>query len=228
MAWNASPDWRSATPAYRFLSVAARGPVRALARLRVRGLEHVPREGPALLASNHMSWADPILINDAIPRPTHWLAKADLFKNAAGHAAMGAFGCIKVDRDARGNDDAVATAVRALSEGKLVGIFPEGTRSPPGEVRAGRTGAARVAALSGAPVVPVGVDATAFWPRDARAPRFGRKAYLAFGAPLALGLAPEDAEDKERLRKATDDIMARVKALFDEAARAREEDARWR
>src|SRR5581483_3526976 len=99
MAWTASPDWRSATPAYRFLSVAARGPVRALARLRVKGLAHVPASGPALVASNHMSWADPILLNDAIPRPTYWLAKESLFRHAPGRLAMGAFGCIKVDRD---------------------------------------------------------------------------------------------------------------------------------
>jgi 1-acyl-sn-glycerol-3-phosphate acyltransferase len=227
MAWNASPDWRSATPAYRFLSVTARGPARRLARLRVRGVENVPASGGALVVSNHLSLADPVLISGAIPRPTCWLAKEGLFRNAAGRAAMSAFGCIKVDRDAGGNDGAVSAAARALGEGKIVGVFPEGTRSRPGEVRPGRTGAARIAALSGAPIVPLGIDASAFWPRDARAPRLGRKVYAILGKPFWLDLKPADADDKQRMRDATDDLMGRVRALFAEASAAREADAPW-
>ncbi len=217
MSWHASPDWRSATPAYRFLSLTARGPVRALARLQTKGLEHVPAAGPALVASNHLSWADPILINDAIPRPTYWMAKGDLFRNAAGRLAMGAFGCIKVDRESGGNEGAVSAAVRALGEGRVVGVFPEGTRSRPGQVRRGRTGVARIAALSGAPVVPLGIDTSSFWPRHVRLPRFGCRVRLVVGAPLRLDLKPADAEDKQRMRDATDDIMERVKALLAEA-----------
>lgn len=227
MAWNASPDWRSATPAYRFFSLTARGPACGLARLRVRGLAHVPATGPAIVASNHMSWADPILINGTIPRPTYWLAKEALFRHAPGRLAMSAFGCIKVDRATGGNDGAVTAAVRALGEGKLVGIFPEGTRSAPNVIREGRTGVARVAALSGAPVVPVGIDAADFWPRDAKGPRLGRKVYALFGAPLHLDLKPHHAEDKARMREATDAIMARVRELFDEARAAREANAPW-
>lgn len=227
VARHASEDWRSATPAYRALSRAVSGPVRGLARLRVRGLEHVPATGPALVVSNHASLADPIVINATIPRPTYWLAKSSIFENAAGAAAMRAFGCIKVDREAGGNEGAVAAAVRALAEGKLVGVFPEGTRSRPGQIRRGKTGVARIAALSGALVLPVGIDATDLWPRHAKLPRLGTRVYMAVGEPMRLDLKPEQADDKQALRDATDDVMERVRALFEDARTAKEEKIPW-
>ena len=100
---HSSPEWAETTGGYRVASRMLRAPARGLARLRVRGLENVPASGSALVASNHLSVFDPVLISSTIPRPTYWLAKEALFRNKATAMSMRAFGCIKVDRESGGN-----------------------------------------------------------------------------------------------------------------------------
>lgn len=220
-------DWETAHAGYRFIKTTFQRPVEWVSRLHVRGREHVPDAGGVLLAANHFSWADPILVGAAIHRPAHYLAKEAVFRNPVAAQFFYAMGQIKVNRDVGGNEDAVATAVRWIRDGHVIGVFPEGTRSRPGQVRRGKTGVARMAAMSGTPVTPIAVDTQEFWPRGRGLPKLGAKVYLNIGEPMRFDLKPSDAEDRARMREVTDDVMDRIRTLLAEAGRAREAGERW-
>jgi len=120
------------------------------------GTEHVPRRGPAIVICNHVSYMDAILLGSAAPRPIqfvvlHWMY--DLLILRWFYWGMGTIP-VRAGTDARG----LRRAVRALASGRMVGLFPEGTRSPDGRVGGARPGAALLAALSGAPVVPAFIE----------------------------------------------------------------------
>lgn len=220
-------DWDSAPWGYRFIKSAFERPVWAAARLQVKGRGRVPLEGPVILAVNHFTWADPIVLGAALPRPTYYLAKERLFVNPLSRWFFTSMGQIPVNRQAGGNEDAIQTAVDLLSRGIVVGVFPEGTRSRYGELKRGKTGIARIAARSGAPVVPIGVATAAFWPKHSALPKWGERVYVNVGEAIRLDLKPADAEDRQRMRDATDEIMARIKALLDEAEAAKAAGETW-
>lgn len=222
-----SEDWYFTHVGYRFIKGFFQRPVEWTAGLQVRGAHHVPAEGPVLLAVNHLSWADPVLVGAAIDRPAFYLAKEAVFRNPIAARFFSAMGQIKVNRTSGGNDAAVSTALDLLSQGLVVGVFPEGTRSRPGHVKRGKTGIARIAALSGAPVVPIGIDTGDFWPKHSALPRLGAKVYVDIGAPIRPNLKPSDAEDRQRVRDVTDDIMDEVRRLYESAAAAKEAEERW-
>ena len=130
-------------------------------RPKVEGLSHVPTNGPAIIASNHLSFSDSIFMPLVIPRRVTFLAKSEYFtgkgiKGRATAATFRALGQVPVDRSGgRSSEAALETGLRILREGKLLGIYPEGTRSPDGRLYRGRTGIARMALESGVPVIPV-------------------------------------------------------------------------
>lgn len=220
-------DWEYAHVSYRFIKSTFHHPVRFVARIRSRGAQNVPATGPVILAINHLSWADPVVVGASIPRPAFYLAKEGVFKNPIMRRFVTAMGQIKVDRHAGGNDAALAAATDLLSNGLVLGVFPEGTRARPGQVKRGKTGVARIAAVSGAPIVPIGCDTGAFWPRGAPLPKLGTPVYIDIGEPIRLDLGPEDTSNKQRMREATDEVMDRVKDLYRSAVTAREAGERW-
>ncbi len=136
---------------------------RAVWRPTVTGLEHVPETGGVLLASNHLSFVDSVVIPCVVPRKVAFLAKSDYFtgtglKGAAQRAWFEGLGMLPVDRDDR--KAAIAsldTALAVLGRGEAFGIYPEGTRSRDGRLYRGRTGVAHLALTAGVPVVPVGL-----------------------------------------------------------------------
>lgn len=220
-------DWEYAPLGYRFIKTTFQLPVSLATRLNVRGSERVPNEGPVILAVNHFSWADPIVVGAAVKRPTYYLAKERLFVNPAANWFFRSMGQIPVNRQAGGNEDAIQTAVDLLARGIVVGVFPEGTRSRYGELKRGKTGVARIAARSGAPVVPIAVATSGFWPKHSSLPKFGEPVYVNIGDAMRFDLKPSDAEERQRMRDVTDDIMDRIKSLLDEAEKAKGAGERW-
>jgi 1-acyl-sn-glycerol-3-phosphate acyltransferase len=139
---------------YRIVRLIARPLLRLAWRLRVEGSEHEP-SGPAIVVANHDSLADVFVLGAAFDRPLRFLAKRELWSNSVVGSLMDALGGIPVAR-ARGDVGAVAAAARALQEGDVVAVFPQGTTVGPAD-RPWQRGAARLALTTGAPLVPVAI-----------------------------------------------------------------------
>ena len=192
---------------------------RTLWRPEVEGLHHVPLTGPVILAANHLSFVDSVVIPILVPRRVAFLAKSDYFegpgvKGQLTKAWFEALGMLPVDRDdTKAALSSLETALAVLGRGEAFGIYPEGTRSRDGRLYRGRTGVAHLALTAGAPVVPVGLSGTEqIQPVGARVPRLA-KVTVRFGEPLdfsgQIGTAPLG-----RLRReATDAVMARIQEL---------------
>lgn len=203
---------------YRLIRLLIAVPViRLLVRPRVRGIVHVPRTGPVILVANHLSLADPVLLSTVVTRPISYVVKSEYFTapgvlGRISEAFFLSLHQVPVDRSGgSAADSALATARTLLEAGEVFGIFPEGTRSPDGLLHRGRTGVARVALATGAPVVPVGLVGTdrVLAPHSARLRLSSPE--IRFGAPVVF--APETDPDRERLREVTEQLMAAVAAL---------------
>jgi 1-acyl-sn-glycerol-3-phosphate acyltransferase len=185
--------------------------LRALFRPKVKG--PVPKRGPAIIAANHLSFCDSLFLPLMVPGHMVFIGKDDYFvrKGVKGRLMAAFFrgvGTIPVDRSG-GTEaaDALTTALRVLQEGGLFGIYPEGTRSPDGRLYRGKTGVARLAVESGAPVYPCALIGTdEIQPTGHRLPRRILRPELRFGDPLRY---TEGAD----LRKATDEIVAAIQSL---------------
>ncbi|GAB3452729.1 lysophospholipid acyltransferase family protein [Kineococcus endophyticus] len=204
---------------YRLMTDVVVGPLcRALYRPRVVGLENVPASGPALLAANHLSMMDPVLLPVVLPRRISFVARADLFtgRGLRGRAVswfVRGVGMVPVDRaGGRASQAGIDAAVEALAQGRCFGIFPEGTRSPDGRLHRGRTGVARIALASGQPVVPVALVGTDLLFRRTRLPRL-RRVGVVFGEPLDFSHHRGRSTDPEVLRAITDEVQAAVARL---------------
>jgi 1-acyl-sn-glycerol-3-phosphate acyltransferase len=199
-------------------------PPMALAfRPRIEGLHHVPHDGPALLACNHTSYLDWLLLPLVVRfRRISFLAKMEYFTRPGLRGRSQAYffsatGQVPVDRaGAHASQGALVTATRLLREGRLVGVFPEGTRTRDGRLNRGRTGVARMAAETGAPVIPCATVGTfAVAPPGARLPR-PHKISVRFGAPMPPVCAAGAVPTAERLREWTDELMARIGELSEQ------------
>ena len=161
-------------------------------RPTVTGLQNVPRTGAVILASNHLSFADSLVIPIVAPRKVHFLAKSDYFrgggvKGTLQKAWFEGMGMLPVDRDdPKAAIASLDTALEVLGRGEAFGLYPEGTRSRDGRLYRGRTGVAHLALTAGVPVVPVGLTGTErLQPVGARLPRVV-PITVRFGAPIEV------------------------------------------
>jgi 1-acyl-sn-glycerol-3-phosphate acyltransferase len=176
-------------------------------RLHVEGMDNVPKEGPFIVASNHASFLDAPAIQLTIPQHVSWIAKqAVMEKKALGfvHRLMRSIAL----------NGSIKKALDALTEEKRVlGIFPEGTRTRDGKIDRARTGAAVMALKTGSPVVPVGIKGTyELFPANSFFPRPGR-IHLRIGRPIPSERRREEKIDEALVNAKTDEIMKRIREL---------------
>jgi 1-acyl-sn-glycerol-3-phosphate acyltransferase len=195
------------------------GPVaRLIYRPVIEGRENIPHTGPVLLASNHLSFVDSLVIPLVAPRRVMFLAKSEYFTGHGIHGAVQrwlftAVGSVPIQRGTAGAaQEALDSALEILHDGLAFGIYPEGTRSRDGRLYRGRTGVAWLALTAGCPVVPVGLTGTQdIQPVGSRVPRI-RRITIRFGKPLDFsslhGVKPGQAR-----REATDAVMAAIHEL---------------
>jgi 1-acyl-sn-glycerol-3-phosphate acyltransferase len=188
-------------------------------RPTVTGLDNVPRTGAVILASNHLSFADSLVIPIVAPRKVHFLAKSDYFagggiKGGLQKAWFEGMGMLPVDRDdPRAAIASLDTALEVLGRGGAFGLYPEGTRSRDGRLYRGRTGVAHLALTAGVPVVPVGITGTErLQPVDARLPRVVPVS-ISFGEPIQVVGRYDGVPLGRARREITDEIMRAIQAL---------------
>jgi 1-acyl-sn-glycerol-3-phosphate acyltransferase len=189
--------------------------VRLIYRPRARGIENIPRTGGVILAANHLSFVDSLFMPLACPRPVVFLGKADYFESWRTRWFFRAVSVIPVRRQGgAAGEAAILAGIEALKEGRAVGIYPEGTRSPDGRLYRGKTGVARMALEARVPVIPVSIRGTReIMPVDAKVPRMSGKVLVEFGKPLAFDRYHDSPRDRFVLRSVTDEIMYEIMML---------------
>lgn len=208
-------------PLYWFLRTVLIGPwVHAVYRPWIVGVHNVPDAGPVIFASNHLSFVDSFLLPLAVPeRHIVFLAKSEYFtgrgiKGALSRWFFRGVGQVPIDRSGgKASEAALRTGLGVLAQGRRLGIYPEGTRSPDGRLYRGRTGIARLALESGVTVIPVAMHGTdAVLPTGSVFPRL-RRVGVVFGEPLEFGRFAGLEGDRFVLRAITDEIMHGLAAI---------------
>lgn len=206
---------------YGAMKVAIGGPLRVAFRPWVEGLENIPAEGAAILASNHLSFSDSFFLPAVLDRKVTFIAKAEYFttpgvKGRLTAAFFKGVGQLPVDRSGgRGaGEAAVRSGIDVLERGELFGIYPEGTRSPDGRLYRGKPGGlARVALATGAPVIPVAmIDTEKIQPPGKVLPKIMRPG-IRIGEPLDFSRYQGMEHDRFVLRAVTDEVMYEIMKL---------------
>ncbi|WP_141308390.1 lysophospholipid acyltransferase family protein [Streptomyces spinoverrucosus] len=203
------------------MKVSVGGPLKLVFRPWVEGLENVPAEGPAILASNHLSFSDSFFLPAVLDRKVTFIAKAEYFttpgiKGRLTAAFFKGVGQLPVDRSgARGaGEAAIKSGIEVIERGELFGIYPEGTRSPDGRLYRGKPGGlARVALATGAPVIPVAmIDTEKIQPPGKVVPKLMRPG-IRIGKPLDFSRYRGMEHDRFVLRAVTDEVMYEIMKL---------------
>lgn len=196
------------------------GPVlKLLFRPWVKGLDNIPAEGAAIIASNHLSFSDSIFMPLMVRRPVVFLAKSEYFTGTGIKGRLTALffrltNQLPMDRSGGAASAASLSAgMEVLNHGGLLGIYPEGTRSPDSKLYRGKVGVARLALQAGVPVIPVAMIGTdKVQPIGKRLPNI-RRIGMIFGEPLDFSRYQDQAEDRDIQRKVTDQIMFELMRL---------------
>ena len=185
----------------------------------ITGADNIPQHGAVILASNHLSFVDSVFLPICIDRDMVFLAKSEYFttKGLKGWATkwfMKGTGMLPIDRSGgKASEASLNTGLRVLAEGRVLGIYPEGTRSPDGKLYRGRTGIARMVLESGVPVVPVAmIDTEKVMPIGAKWPKLRRPGII-IGKPLDFSRFQGMEGDRFILRSVTDEIIYELAGL---------------
>jgi 1-acyl-sn-glycerol-3-phosphate acyltransferase len=201
--------------AYRLMKIILTPILRLLYRVRVEGIEHVPPEGAVIMASNHVSFCDSIFLPLVLKRRITFVAKAEYFEKKKTAWFFRAVGQIPINREGGSASQRALDSARAvLDGGGVFGIYPEGTRSPDGRLYKGKTGIARLALQTGAPVLAVAMVGTAeAQPIGQVVPRFFMPITIRFSKPMRFDRYADRKDDPLVLRQITDEIMFELREL---------------
>lgn len=199
---------------YRFLHGVLPPIVEPYFRVRLVDRHNVPVEGGAVLACNHLSFIDSIVLPLFLPRPVYFLGKADYWDSWRTRWFFHGTGVVPVHRGGGEQGEAsLRTGVEILGRGELLGIYPEGTRSPDGRLYRGKTGPVRMALEADVPIIPCAVEGTdRAMPSGATLPRRA-EVTVRFGRPLDLSRFRDRRTDPFALRSATDELMYEIMLL---------------
>ncbi|MEE1617613.1 lysophospholipid acyltransferase family protein [Brachybacterium sp. J153] len=208
---------------YEIAKPVVMGVVRVLWNPTISGAERIPASGPVILASNHQAYSDTVFLPGQVRRSVHFLGKSDIFSGRGplqriAAAVMRGLRVMPVDRTGgSASAAAIEAGLAVLRDGGVLGIYPEGTRSPDGRLYRGKTGVARLALASGAPVVPVAMLGAHEAQRGRKYfPRRSPRIRAVVGEPIdvrALAASLGEAGEAERLRAVTDAVMDRIAEL---------------
>ncbi len=204
----------------RLTHLTGRIAMRCLTRITLEGLDPavLPRTGPLIIAPNHLSNADPVVVGSwvapTLGRKVYWLGKEEALRWPVLGWAMAQNGVVGIKRGAA-DVEAFRIARRILEEGHVLVVFPEGTRSPTGALQEAKDGLAILALRTGAQILPIGLSGTErFWPRGRKLPRPGGQVAMRVGRPFSLP-EPAGAADRRAVQHAaTEEIMRRIAALL--------------
>jgi 1-acyl-sn-glycerol-3-phosphate acyltransferase len=199
---------------YRSIKAVLPPILNALYRPWTEGMEHLPASGPAIVASNHLSFLDSIFLPALCKRPIYFLGKSDYFSGWKRYffENVGVMPVYRQGGDA--GEASLRKGAEILSRGSLLGIYPEGTRSPDARLYRGKTGPVRLALRTGAPVIPVAMMGTfEILPPGASMPKV-RRVGIRVGRPLDFAARYPDSEgDRFVLRSCTDELMYEIMLL---------------
>ena len=207
---------------YRVMKMIVAPLLKIFFRPWVEGMDNIPAEGPAILASNHLSFSDSFFLPALMRRRVTFIAKAEYFtgKGVKGKLTAAFFkgvGQLPVDRSGvRGaGEAAIRSGIAVIERGELFGVYPEGTRSPDGKLYRGKVGGvARIALATGAPVIPVAmIDTEKLQPPGQVRPNFGVRPGIRIGAPLDFSRYHGMENDRFILRSVTDEVMYEIMRL---------------
>ena len=205
---------------YWFMKNLVAGPIlKTVFRPWVTGLDNIPKSGGVILASNHLSFIDSVFLPLVIDRRIFFLAKSDYFrgkglKGWATKGFMNGTGMLPIDRSGgKASEASLNTGLKVLHDGEVLGIYPEGTRSPDGKLYRGRTGVARMILEGNVPVVPVAmIDTEKIMPQGTTIPKVQRLG-IVIGEPLDFSRFAGLESDRFILRSITDEIMYELNRL---------------
>ncbi|MHA6759313.1 lysophospholipid acyltransferase family protein [Streptacidiphilus sp. PAMC 29251] len=207
---------------YRVMKLIVAPLLKIFFRPWVEGMDHIPAQGPAILASNHLSFSDSFFLPALMRRRVTFIAKSEYFtgKGVKGKLTAAFFkgvGQLPVDRSGvRGaGEAAIRSGIAVIERGELFGVYPEGTRSPDGKLYRGKVGGvARIALATGAPVIPVAmINTEKLQPPGQVMPNFGVRPGIRIGAPLDFSRYHGMENDRFILRSVTDEVMYEIMRL---------------
>jgi 1-acyl-sn-glycerol-3-phosphate acyltransferase len=181
-------------------------------RVEVHGTENLPKEGGFILASNHVTEFDPVLLGIKIKRQLNFMAKIELFRNKLFGAVIKGLGAFPVSRGT-GDTSAIDKAIDTVEKGNVLAIFPEGTRSKDGELRRFKSGAIVVAEKTGADIIPTGIYIKDFQ----KGLRFRSKVIVRYGKLIPNGALKLDVENPSTIKKASNLVRDAVAQLLEES-----------
>lgn len=198
---------------FSFLKLVFGPAVRSTWLEKVSGLENLPNVGPAIIASNHASYLDFLLLSAVSPRQIQFMVGEVFYNNLLIQKSFESMGYIQVIRGAKGNVSALRKAVRKLKQGNIVAIYPEGKRSVNGELQRARSGVGFLAIETGIPVIPVFIEGTfQAWPRHSKFPTL-HKCTIKIGEPLHFCKPLDKEQRRECIHGAAHEVMRAIAQL---------------